>query len=371
MVLTLSDDEVRFLRLRAQRLIPQPASHVTSVARVVKDVCGIQAQDINAASLAVRVRSEGLVATDVERARVEERSIIRTWGQRGTLHLLATEDFGWLLSLLGPIFATGNRTRRAELGLDEDSCIKGISAMRGILARQGALTRAELVEQLAVQTGIRLERQAAPHLLFRAALEGIVCLGPDRGTKPTYVLIEDWIEGGVRPLSLSRDAACSELARRYLAAYGPAEPGDLAAWSSLPMSEVRAAWKSIANDLTGVEIAGRPAWMLREHLAWLDEFPAQAPVVRLLPGFDTYLLGYRSRKLVVSPQYARRINAGGGIVHPTLIVDGRATGIWKLKRQKSSVDVVLAPFEELASEIQYGLEAEVQDIARFLAMPAR
>lgn len=367
MTLTLSDNQVRFLRLYAQRLVTPP---VDNVAHVVKDLCGIQAQDAHAASLAVRARSVGLVTADVEQARVQERSIIRTWGQRGTLHLLATEDFGWLLSLLGPVFVAGDRTRRAELGLDEDTCIKGISAIRDILANQGALTRAELVEQLAVQTGIRLEGQAAPHLLFRAALEGIVCLGPDRGTKPTYVLIEDWIEGGVRALSLSRDAAWAELARRYLAAYGPAEPDDLATWSGLPMSEVRAAWKSIANDLTDVEIAGRPAWMLKEQLAWLDEFPAQAPIVRLLPGFDTYLLGYRSRNLVVSLQYARRINAGGGMVHPTLIVDGRAIGTWKLTRQKSSVDVVLEPFEELASDVLPALEAEVVDIARFLGVPA-
>lgn len=369
MILTLPDNQVRFLRLRAQRLIQQSVDTTTRVARVVKELCGIQAQDAHAATLAVRVRSAGLVAADVEQARVEERSIIRTWGQRGTLHLLATEDFGWLLSLLGPIFVAGDRKRRAELGLDEDTCIKGISAMRDILANQGALTRAELVEQLAVRTGIRLEGQAAPHLLFRAALEGLVCLGSDRGAKPTYVLIDDWIKDGARAPALPRDTACAELARRYLAAYGPAKPEDLVAWSGLPMSEVRAAWKSIASDLTDVESAGRPAWMLKEHLAWLDEFPA-APVVRLLAGFDTYLLGYRYRDFIVSSQYARRINAGGGMVHPTLIVDGRAVGTWKLERRKSGMDVVLEPFTGLATEMQQGLEAEVEDIARYLGVPA-
>jgi len=270
--------------------------------------------------------------------------------------------------LLGPIFIAGDRSRRAELGLDEDTCIQGIHAMRDILSNQGPLTRVELVEQLAIQ-GICLEGQAVPHLIFRAALEGIVCLGPDRGAKPTYVLIDDWIDRG-RALSLPRDAACVELARRYLAAYGPAEPDDLAAWSGLPMGEVRSAWQSIADHLIEVEVVGRPAWMLKEYLNWLDEFPAQAPVVRLLPGFDTYLLGYRSRDLVVLPQYARRINAGGGMVHPTLIVDGRAKGTWKIKRQKSGMDVVLEPFEEPLPEIQPGLDAEVVDIARFLGMPA-
>jgi DNA glycosylase AlkZ-like len=111
--------------------------------------------------------------------------------------------------------------------------------------------------------------------------------------------------------------------------------------------------------------------MLKTHLAWLDEFSVQGPVARLLPGFDTYLLGYRSRNLVVLPQYARRINAGGGMVHPTLIVNGQAMGTWKIKRQKSSLDVVLEPFEELLPEIQPGLDAEVVDIARFLGMPSR
>jgi uncharacterized protein YcaQ len=371
MSLSLSNDQVRFLRLRAQRLIPQqPAHNVTSVAHVVKDLCGIQAQDAYAAYLAVRVRSAGLVVSDVEQARVQERSIIRTWGQRGTLHLLATEDIGWLLPLLGPIFIAADRSRRAQLGLDEDTCIKGIHAMRDILASQGPLTRAELVEQLAI-LGIRLEGQAAPHLISRAALEGIVCLGPDRGTKPTYVLIDDWLDGGDgRTPSLSRDEACTELAHRYLAAYSPAEPDDLAAWSGLSMGEIRAAWKSIADHLIDVEVAGRPAWMPKTHLAWLDEFSAHASVVRLLSAFDTYLLGYHSRDLVVLPQYARRINAGGGMVHPTLIVDGRAIGTWKIQRQKSSLHVVLEPFEELDSEIQPGLEAEVLDIARFLGMPA-
>src|SRR5947209_18720576 len=109
MALTLSDNQTRFLRLRAQRLISPLANNITGVAGVVKALCGIQAQDARAAELAVRVRSMGLVAADVEWARVQERSIIRTWGQRGTLHLLATEDVGWLLSLLGPIFIAGDR----------------------------------------------------------------------------------------------------------------------------------------------------------------------------------------------------------------------------------------------------------------------
>ena len=129
MAISLSDNQVRLLRQRAQLLIPQQSVAITDVAQVVKDLSGIQAQDASAAALAVRVRSTGLLNGDVERARVQERSVIRTWGQRGTLHLLATEDLGWLLPLLSPVFIAGNRRRYVELGLDEDILARGVRAM--------------------------------------------------------------------------------------------------------------------------------------------------------------------------------------------------------------------------------------------------
>jgi uncharacterized protein YcaQ len=369
MVISLSDDQVRLLRLRAQRLSPQSADAAASVAQVVHDLCGIQAQDALAATLAVRVRSAGLVAADLERARVQERTVVRTWGHRGTLHLLATEDLGWLLPLLGPVFIAAGRRRRAELGLDEDTCARGIRIIRNVLASQEPLTRAELVEQLAAH-GLRLEGQARPYLLQRAALEGIICLGPDRGVEPTYVLLSDWVDQEHKGHSLSQEAAYKELALRYLRAYGPATPEDMASWSGISLSKIRAAWQHIADQIIEVEITGSSAWMLKMCAAWLDEPPAPAPVVRLLPGFDIYLLGYQNRDLAVPRQHAKRINAGGGILHPVFLVDGRVLGTWKSKRKKNRLDVVVEPFDQLAPEMHQGLEAEVTDLARFLDVQA-
>jgi len=365
MTISLSNDSVRLLRLHAQRLIPQRRDAVPGVAHLVKELCGIQAQDARAASLALRIRSTGLVADAVERARVQERTIIRTWGQRGTLHLLATEDLSWLLPLFGPVFIAGSRRRRVELGLDEETCARGIRIIRDVLAKQGPLTRAELVEQLAVHS-IRVEGQARPHLLSRAALEGVICLGPDRGTEPTYVLLSDWVEQGH---ALSQEAALAELASRYLNAYGPATPEDMAAWSGMPISRIRVAWRHIEDQLMEVEIGGSAAWMLKMCATRLDELPIAAPVVCLLPSFDIYLLGYQNRDLVVSRQQAKRINAGGGILHPTLLVDGRVVGTWKSERKKSHLDMLVEPFNQLAPEVYSGLEAEAADLARFVGMP--
>lgn len=364
-MISLSDDHVRLLRLRAQRLAPPSRNTAASVARIVKEVCGIQAQDASAASLAVRVRSSGLVAADVELARVQERAIIRTWGLRGTLHLLATEDLGWLLPLLGPVFVAGDRRRREELGLDEDTCMRGISILRSILANAGPLTRAELVEQLGAH-GIHLEGQARPHFLYRAALEGVICCGPDQGTEPTYVLLSDWIDRGRTGPSLSEVAAYGELTRRYLDAYGPATSQDQAAWSGLPLSKIRPAWQHMADQLLEVAVAGVPAWMLKERAAELDQLAAQTPIVRLLPRFDIYLLGYQKRDLAVPPQHAKRINAGGGMIHPTVMVDGRIIGTWKSARKRGQLDVVVEPFDP---QVYSGLDAEISDLARFLEMP--
>jgi hypothetical protein len=314
--------------------------------------------------LGVRVRSAGLVVADVERARVDERSVVRTWAMRGTLHLLATEDLDWLLPLLGPVSIAASRRRSAELGLDEDTYARGVRTIRDALASRGPLTRPELVKFLDGR-GVRTEGQAKAYLVYRAALEGVTCFGPDHGVQPTYVLLDDWLKRK-RGVSLAPESACPELARRYLAAYGPAGPEDFAAWSGLPVSEARAAWGRLASTLMEVELDQHPAWMLKSSASWLDDLPASAQVVHLLPAFDAYLLGYQRRDLAVSPQYVKRVNAGGGMVHPVLLLNGLALGTWKSIRQRTGLDCVIEPFQPLASETLPGLEAEISDLARFL-----
>ncbi|HEX5505233.1 MAG TPA: winged helix DNA-binding domain-containing protein [Thermomicrobiales bacterium] len=327
---------------------------------------GVQAQEPAAAALAVRARHAGLTAAEVERARVEERAVVRTWGPRGTLHLVAAADLGWLLDLLGPIFMRGTRRRRAELGLDEETTARGVALLRDALSAAAPLTRAEIVERLGAR-GLRLEGQAAPHLIGYAALAGVTCCGPDQGGKPTYVLLDAWADHG---RALPREAALAELARRYLAAYGPARPEDLAAWSGLPLGEARAGWASIAGELREVATDGGPAWLPAAHAAWLDDPPASVPVVCLAPGYDPYLLGYRGRELVVAPEFARRVHPGGGLLHPTLLVDGRALGTWRSARRRDRLAVTVEPFAALPPEAQPGLAAEAADVARFLGATA-
>jgi hypothetical protein len=99
-------------------------------------------------------------------------------------------------------------------------------------------------------------------------------------------------------------AALAELAQRNLEVYAPASPADLASWSDLKMSEMCLAWQSIGGQLVSVENPGRTLWMLKSQLDWVETAPDCSPVVRLLPKFNTYLLGYADRDRLVAPTFA-------------------------------------------------------------------
>jgi hypothetical protein len=350
------DDRTRALRLHSQRL---SGPRATGVAELVAALGAVQAQDPVAAALALRARSRGLRLTDVERARDEERTIVWTWALRGTLHLVAAADAGWLLGLLGPVFAAAGRPRRLALGLDDGLCERALPALHEILADAGPLTRAALVERLTAR-GLAIDAgsQAPAHLVGYAALRGVVCrIGP--AAQPRYALLDEWL--AATPRAAEPDVALAELARRHLAAHGPATPADLAAWSGLGLRRARRGFELVAGELRAVTTSAGAAWMLAAA-------PARAPRPRpaLLGHFDPYLLGWATRQLVLDPRFARRIQAGGGFIQPAVLVGGRVAGTWRRERRGDGLDITLEPFAPLAGGAPQALEREAGDVGRFL-----
>lgn len=350
------------MRAMAQRLT-RDAPTRTRPAAILRDVCGLQAQLFSATALGMRARSPGLSAANVTRALNDERSIVRTWLMRGTLHVVAAEDVRWLVDLLGPVLARGAATRHAQLGLTEDLKARAIAAIRGILADAGPLTRYELVDQLRRrQVALDAKTQAPIHLIAFAGMQGILCLGPDRDDgDSTYVLLDDWIAAAP---TASRESALVQLARRYIAAYGPATVEDLAAWSGLPVGDARSAVSGARAGLVEATVQGRPAFALKDRLEQL--VTRAATDVRLLPAFDTYLLGYRRRDLAVPLPLQRRLQRGGGWLHPAVVVNGRAVAAWSLRKSGGRGKVVVEPFALISDAARAGIEAEVKDIGRFL-----
>ena len=233
-----------------------------------------------------------------------------------------------------------------------------------MLEEEGPLTRSEIAERLA-RRGIPIEGQAAYHLVALAALGGRVCMGPDRGGEPAFVPLRDRLGP---PSALERDTALAELARRYLCAYGPASPEDMAAWSGLGLTEARKGWHLIAEELSEVDVAsGQKMWALRSQ----DVRLRPAGFVRLLPGFDNYLLGHRSRDFAVSPSHAREVHPGGGMLRAVVLVDGRAVATWSSRRRGTNLIITVRPFDQLSPRVEEGLEAETLNIGRFLGVSAQ
>lgn len=363
----LTDDQIRLLRLRAQRLIPGIPGRPASPQQALAEVCGVQAQELPAGHLGIQARGEGLTLAEIEQAQYKSHTILRTWCMRGTLHLISAEDARWLIPLLGPVFIAGDRRRMAQLGWNEELAQRGIRLIQDELARQGGLTREDIRELLKAH-GLPYEGQAAIHIISRAALEGVLCQGPNRGTKPVFLPFEDWAQ---TPNHLPRAEALAELARRYLDAFGPASPEDLASWSGLPKSEARSAWRGIEDQLIAVETTGQPLWLLKTRLAGVDALLPHSPVVRLLPRFDLYLLGYANRSLIVEAEdYAKYVNRGGGILNATVVVDGRVLGTWVSVLRRSILQVRVETFENLTGKLVPLLEEEVAGLGRFLGVDA-
>jgi hypothetical protein len=337
--------------MRSQRLC---GTRPTTVEGVLEAVFALQAQDTRASRLAVRARSDGLSAADVIRACNETRSVVRTWAMRGTLHMVAAEDVGWLVNLLGPGIAAADRRRRLQLGLDDALSERALKAIKAILAASGSLTRAELMERLA-RKGVKVDpsTNAAAHLCVYAAAHGLICRGPDRpDDEPTYVLLEDWVG---KQQALQPEAALAELARRYLKGHAPAAVDDFTAWSGLSLTLARRAFGLIAPTQDEVARSGKAR----------DRGPM---CVRLLGAFDAYLLGYRSRAFALDQRFAKRVQAGGGWIHPTVVVDGRVVGTWRPQRSPDSVIVAIHPFTHLDSVVVGSLEKDAADVGRFLGL---
>ncbi len=354
----LTTRQARHLRLRAQLLDKRATA---SVADVVGNIAAVQAQDTTAELLAVRVRTDAVTANDVERARVDERSVVRTWAMRGTLHLLPAEDVRWIVGLVGPRMLRRGK-RHEELGLTTDVYAEAVSVLRRELGHHGPLTRRQIAQRWA-EAGLPSEGQAVPHLLTWASLERVICFGPTESGASTHVLLDDWL--GTNERTPADPGA--ELARRYLVAYGPANPDDFRAWSALSASEARRAFAAIADELIEVDAGGGLGWLPKSRSHWLREYSdVPSLLVKMLGAFDPYLLGYRVRDLGVPPETLKRVHPGGGIIRPTILDNGKAIATWTRKRTGNNLSITINPFEPLSAEIRAAIDSEVADIGRFL-----
>ncbi|MEU4426114.1 winged helix DNA-binding domain-containing protein [Actinoplanes sp. NPDC024001] len=333
-------------------------------ARTRGDVAGIvdwfgamQAQDLNSVLWSLGARLPGRTCAEIV-AETEDRQVVRTWPMRGTVHLIPSADAHWMLDLTGVRQLTAVHKRWDYLGLDEKQANRAMELLAAALAAGGGrLPRSACLGAL-TEGGLDVTGQRGYHLLWYASQRSLTAIAPNAGAEQTFVLLDEWVPRRNEP---SREEALAILARRYFRSHGPATVKDFAGWTTLTLTDSRAG--IAAAGLAEVDVDGVPMVADPEVL---DAGPVTGWWA--LPGFDEYLLGYKDRSMMASPeQLAKVVPGGNGVFQSTLVRDGRVMATWKRSLGKKAVTVTVLPLAEFdLDEARPALER----YAAYLGLPS-
>lgn len=345
---------------------PQPDSAPADVASVV---CGIQAQVLTAAELALGVRCAGATRAAIQHALWTERSLVKTYGPRGTVHLLATRDLPlWLGALSALPAAPGALPEAVRLTPEQTEVV--IAAIADALA-DDELTVEELTAAVVARAGAWAGDLVMPafggmwprwrQAMALAAYRGALCFGPNRGRMVTYTSPRRW-QPGLHPTEGQDGLA--ELLRRYLHAYGPATPQQFAQWLAAPVGWAARLFERLSDRLQAITVDGERTWVVSGDTG----APAAPPQgVRLLPYFDAYVVGAHPRaRLFPGPAATRALAGGQAGNFPVLLVDGVVGGIWHHRRAGRRIALTVEPLVELSAAQRHELDAQAAWVGAFL-----
>ena len=352
--------QVAAFRLARHHFMDRVPSRVYLVCR---DVCGVQAQVMSSAQMALWARIRNLKRSDVYDALWKKRTIVKTSAMRQTLHLLPASDFSIYIAALKASRLRAVHRLTAKFGITP----KELEALdKAILKalRDGPVLQCKLRELVIAKGGPNVQKWASMvWSVFRSAIaQGLICYGPEQGQQVTLVRTDKWLPP--QP-STSEAVAQSYLVRRYLRAYGPATANDFAHWSGLSVREAKAAWGNMQGDLVEVTYNAKKASLLKEDLNVLHECDLRDWIIRVLPGFDSFVLAHADKDHLVPPHYYKRVFRNQGWISPVILFDGKVVGTWSYKRgSKISFEVSL--FKKFSKIILTKIEEQSADLARFL-----
>lgn len=337
---------------------------------VVADVCGLHAQLMSSAELAAWARIDGLPRDAVAEALWEERSLVKSWAMRGTLHLLPSSEYG--LWLGGMSTYRHYRTASWSRGFDitQEELVQVVAAVRQALDHR-ARTREQLAADVADITGsVELGEKLLGSwgsTLKPATYQGALCFGPSIGRNVTFVRPDQWLgELTVLP----GDEAMASITRRFLAANGPATRDDYARWWAMSPAAAQRHIAALGDEVAAVDVEGTRAWMLAADVA---EAAACDPpgAVRLVPAFDQFVVAStRQAEHLLPGPFRDRVYRAQGWLSPVLLVDGLMAGVWRHVLTSGRLEVSIEPFTALPGWAAEAAEAEAEALGEFLGAEA-
>jgi len=321
---------------------------------IVRGMLAIQAQDYAGALWSIGLRTASATRRSIEAVH-ESGAFVRSWPMRGTLHFVAAEDLPWMLSLTGERMIRSAEGRRRQLELDQPQFDRAEAIARERMADGATISRSELFAAWE-QEGLSTTGQRGVHILAQLAQNSVIVLVGQY----EWALLEHRVPS---PRMLERADALREFALRYFTFHGPATDRDFAWWSSLTLTDARLGIAAARDQLDELEVDGT-RYYLRPGLE-----PA-ARAVRLLPGFDEYLLGYSDRSAPLSGGDTAVIVPGGnGMFLYTVVVNGEVVGSWRRSQRAKKVQLAIDPLHEIPSTAARGISAAAARYGAFLEQP--
>jgi hypothetical protein len=358
----LTQEQVAAFRLRGHHLMDRlPPGRLIDVAR---DTGGIQAQVANAARLSFRARIRGLSPEMVDEALSRDRSLVKLWIMRHTVHVIPTEDLPMYIAALGESLQRITQSWYEQAGLTPEVRRRMMDAALGAL-EGGPMTRRELADAVEPEIGSHHRRWVEGSwggAMKQGFLEGDLVFGPSRGQNETFMRRDHVLTEWDPP---SKDEALARLMRRYLHAYGPARVQDFVAWTASTVRECKAPWASLAGETVEVEHGGRACSMLREDHELASSLEPEGVHIDLLGHFDTFLLGHKERTQVVDGPFLKRVSRPAGWIYPVVLANGRAVATWSVDRKASGTTLRVEPFRGLPKGTRPVIRREAKDLARF------
>ena len=349
------------------------AASKTRLVDVVRDVCGLQAQLLSAAELALSARVAGATQESVREALWIKKTLVRAWTVRGTIHVIPADDLHFWMAALGARRYWESNEWLRQHGLSAKEALALFDAIVHTVERKGS-TRAEIADAVAGRLGAKFRPKIASgwgELLAPVMYMGQICFGPTTGSNVTFVRVDQWI-GKLR--SVDPDEARRELVRRFLRAYGPTTLEGLSRWFGLKPADALRLLRSLEPETAAVTIEGRKAWTLaRERMA--PRRPSSS--VRLLAQYDPYVIGSHPRDTVIDERARAQIRTykrgqwEGAVGVPVLLVGGIVSGVWERRERGGRIEIAVRPAAKLGMAERRAVEAEVARVGRFFGVEAK
>jgi hypothetical protein len=353
--------EVAAFRLNRHHLTGPNSANLIEIGQ---NICGVQAQVMSAAEMQLWARRHDLTRAEIHAALWEKRRLVKTYGMRGTLHLLPTADFSIYINALKKSQVESARRNMSRVGIAEKD-VDALNEAAMAALSNGPLSKGELTARVKPQVGKKLRAVMTQFWnIFRSAFaEGLICYGPESGKEAIFIRVDQWLP---KQKEISEAEAQQILWRRFLRAYGPATLQDFSHWTGLLMKEAKTIWEARPEELLEVSVEGEKAFLLREDYDLLANNSPEGQVLRLLPLFDPYLLAHADKKHLVSPAQYKRVYRNQGWISPVILLDGKIIGVWSYARRAKRWALEVEPFKKFSKAVRARIEEEAVSLGNFL-----